>query len=321
MLEAETAWRIGDLALQHSWFWKIYGKHMGFESPNLETELAGMKLRNPIGLAAGYDKNCKLIPALSSMGFGYLVTGTVTKEPKVGNPKPRVIRKKNQNALINALGFPGHGLKEAKKSLSKGIKSSNPTKVIVSVSGVEIEEILECHAELEPLASAIEINISSPNTAGLRAFQNESTLSDLLYEINSQKTKPLLIKMPPFINQNLEDKQKVLGLAQVCVENDVEALTVSNTLPVEADNLAIGRGGLSGSPLFDNTLKMVSSYKEMFGNNIGINACGGISDGKQAFRLLNEGACTLQLLTALVYEGPSIVTKLKKELAHSMTKS
>ena len=123
MLEPEVAWKVGDMALQQSWFWEIYGKYMGFENHNLETELAGIKLTNPVGLAAGYDKNCKLIPGLSAMGFGYLVSGTVTKHPKVGNPKPRVIRRTKQHALINALGFPGQGLKEAKKALKGPIKA------------------------------------------------------------------------------------------------------------------------------------------------------------------------------------------------------
>ena len=322
MLEPEVAWKVGDMALQQSWFWEIYGKYMGFENHNLETELAGIKLTNPVGLAAGYDKNCKLIPGLSAMGFGYLVTGTVTKHPKVGNPKPRVIRRTKQHALINALGFPGQGLKEAKMAIKKGMQSSNVTKVFVSISGVEIEEILECHADLEPLASAIEVNISSPNTAGLRIFQQESKLSELLDQINSQKTKPVLIKMPPFLDSDKgNNAQEVLSLAQVCVEKGVAALTVSNTLPIEDNKLAMGRGGLSGTPLFDNTRRMVSTYKKQFGNTIQINACGGISQGKQAFALLNEGADTVQMLTSLIYEGPSVVNKLKKDLSQFISKN
>ena len=294
---------------------------MGFESFNLETELAGIKLKNPVGLAAGYDKNCKLIPGLSSLGFGYLVTGTVTKEPKIGNPKPRVFRRKEEKALINALGFPGRGLKEAKKAIQKGTKSRNSSKLIVSISGVEIEEILQCHAELEPLVAATEINISSPNTAGLRVFQHETKLSKLLELINNQKTKPVLIKMPPFLTGDSDkSEQEVLTLAQVCVDQGISALTVSNTLPTEYKQLAVGRGGLSGKPLFNNTLRMVGTYKNLFGNKIQINACGGISEGNQAFALLKEGANTIQLLTSLVYEGPSVVNTLKKDLSQLIAK-
>ena len=294
---------------------------MGFESLNLETELAGIKLKNPVGLAAGYDKNCKLIPGLSSLGFGYLVTGTVTKEPKIGNPKPRVFRRKEEKALINALGFPGQGLKEAKKAIQKGTKSRNSSKLIVSISGVEIEEILQCHAELEPLVAATEINISSPNTAGLRVFQHETKLSNLLELINNQKTKPVLIKMPPFLTgDNDKSEREVLTLAQVCVDQGISALTVSNTLPTAAKQLAVGRGGLSGEPLFNNTLRMVGTYKTLFGNKIQINACGGISEGNQAFALLKEGANTIQLLTSLVYEGPSVVNTLKKDLSQLIAK-
>ena len=294
---------------------------MGFESLNLETELAGIKLKNPVGLAAGYDKNCKLIPGLSSLGFGYLVTGTVTKEPKIGNPKPRVFRRKEEKALINALGFPGQGLKEAKKAIQKGTKSRNSSKLIVSISGVEIEEILQCHAELEPLVAATEINISSPNTAGLRVFQNETKLSKLLELINNQKTKPVLIKMPPFLTGDSDKSEReILTLAQVCVDQGISALTVSNTLPTADKQLAVGRGGLSGEPLFDNTLRMVGTYKNLFGNKIQINACGGISEGNQAFALLKEGANTIQLLTSLVYEGPSVVNTLKKDLSQLIAK-
>ena len=315
MLDPETAWGVGDTVLQQSWLWKTYRNYLKFEHPKLHTEFAGIKLDNPVGLAAGYDKNCKLIPGLSAMGFGYLVTGTVTKEPKFGNLKPRITRRKSQNALINALGFPGNGLADAKKALIKGIKSNNGSRIFVSVSGIEIEDILECHSELEPLVDAIEVNISSPNTAGLKVFQHTTKLSELIDQINIQKKKPIMVKMPPMTQDN---QKEILALAEVCVDKNIDSITVANTLPIKEKDLAVGQGGLSGGPLFDNTLRMLNIYKENFDDKIHINSCGGISNGEQAIKLLSEGATTVQLLTSLIYEGPTIVKGIKRNLSEHL---
>ena len=319
-LPPETAWHLSDLGLSQTWFWKMTRNNFQFESDLLASTVAGIPISNPVGLAAGYDKNCKFLSSLEELGFGYVMGGTVTKDPRPGNPKPRVIRLKDRKALINALGFPGNGLTSALAEMLK--LNSRPKKSvrILSVSGTDTPDISECHRELEPFCDAIELNISSPNTTGLRVFQEPSKLRSLLQAVNEKRTKPLLVKMPPYKSEEGTD-ETALNLGRICVEEKVEGLTVSNTIPIEHNGLAIGQGGLSGAPLFENTLAMVKTYKKEFRNTIEINACGGISTGSQAYEALNSGAASIQILTSLIYEGPRVVQNIKRELSELFSKN
>ena len=309
----ETAWHISDMGLSQTWFWKMIGPKLAFDSDLLKSQVAGIPIKNPIGLAAGYDKDCKFLSSLEELGFGYVMGGTVTKEPRPGNAKPRVLRVKDKNALINALGFPGNGLESAISKISR--LESKPQKAvrILSVSGTDTADIVECHRKLEPFCDAIELNISSPNTKGLKIFQESIKLRSLLQGVNEKRTKPLLVKMPPY-NSNEGTDETALNLGRICLEEKVEGLTVSNTMPVEHIGLAVGQGGLSGSPLFENTMEMVKTYKRTFGTQLQINACGGISNGLQAYQALKAGASSIQILTSLIYEGPKVVQYINREL-------
>ena len=317
-LEPETAWHLSDLGLSQTWLWKIMGS--GFEHHNelLKATVAGIPIKNPVGLAAGYDKNCRFLSSLQELGFGYVMGGTVTKDARPGNPKPRVIRLKNQSALINALGFPGDGLERALCEISKMASIPKKSVRIMSVSGTDIPDIAECHRKLEPFCDAIELNISSPNTQGLRIFQESTKLRSLLVEVNQNRSKPLLVKMPPYKSDE-GDHDKTLNLGRICLEEKVESLTVSNTIPIAHNGLAVGQGGLSGSPLFENTLAMVKTYQSEFGDSIEINACGGISNGFQAYEALKAGASSIQILTSLIYQGPRVVQRINKELSELIT--
>ena len=319
-LPPETAWHLSDLGLSQTWFWKMNWVDFKFQSDLLASKVAGLPIKNPVGLAAGYDKNCKFLSSLEELGFGYVMGGTVTKDARPGNPKPRVIRLKDKKALINALGFPGNGLDNALSEVSKLRNHSQKSVRILSVSGTDISDISECHETLEPFCDAIELNISSPNTKGLRVFQEPGKLRSLLQAVNEHREKPLLVKMPPY-NANGGIDENALNLARICVEEKVEGLTVSNTMPVEHQGLAIGQGGLSGPPLFENTISMVKNYKNEFANGIEINACGGISNGSQAYEALKAGAASIQILTSLIYEGPRVVQKINKELNHLFIKN
>jgi dihydroorotate dehydrogenase len=184
--------------------------------------------------------------------------------------------------------------------------------VIVSVSGMTADEIVRCHRRLEPLVDAVELNISSPNTAGLRAFHRPQALADLLNAVNQKRDRPLFVKLPaPAAG---EDADTPLELAEACVANRVEGLTVANTRPAEDGRLATGAGGLSGKLVYDDMLRLVSKVRARVGHGVAINACGGIFTGDDAWRALRAGATTVQLLTGLVYRGPSIAKKVNREL-------
>ena len=318
----ETAQRVADAALKLAPVWRALAPALEYSHPSLKTTVAGLELRNPVGLAAGYDKNCEYLPSLAALGFGYVTGGTVTRAAQPGNPRPRVVRHRRQESLVNSLGFPGHGLDRAAARLHAATGSSSAP-VVASVSGVTVDDIVTCHRRIEPLVSAVEINISSPNTEGLRAFHEGRALVELLEAVTDARRKPLFVKVPPFRSEGDTDDQRndraaVLGLTGVCADNRVDGLTVANTWPVPDAGLAVGRGGLSGKPIFDDMLRMVSEVRSAVGDSVAINACGGIFSGEDAWRALGAGADTVQLLTGLIYRGPGIVRGINKDLARRL---
>ena len=209
------------------------------------------------------------------------------------------------------------GLEVAAHNLERGRESVGDTPIVASVSGTAIGDLVTCHRRLQPLSEAIEVNISSPNTAGLRLFHDTRVLRELLDAINEEKTRPLFIKMPPFptreTDANVHDL--ILSLAEVCVDAGVDALSVANTQPVADDKLAVGSGGLSGKPILDDTVRMVSEVRARVGDAADINACGGIFTAEDARRAMDVGADTVQLLTGMVYRGPRVAAHIARGLA------
>ena len=314
-LEPETAQGLADYVLKKDALWRALAPVLRVSSSSLRTEVAGLHMENPIGLAAGFDKNCEFLPSMAALGFGYVTGGTVTELPQPGNPKPRLLRYPKDESLVNSLGFPSMGLDFAARQLEQNRRAGNRARVVVSVSGVTVDEIVRCHRRLEPLVDAVEINISSPNTAGLVVFQERTALAELLDRVNDGRRKAVFVKLPPYpAGDESEDRDRALALVGACVEHGVGAVTVANSVRVEDPRLAIGAGGLSGKPVFSNVLRMVADIKGEVGEKIAINACGGIFSGEDAWLALQAGATTVQLLTGLVYGGPTIVRRMNQQL-------
>ncbi|MBM3934322.1 MAG: dihydroorotate dehydrogenase (quinone) [SAR202 cluster bacterium] len=323
-LPAETAQKAADLALKQRFVWKAASPALRTTDPRLRADYCGIPLANPLGLAAGFDKNCVMIPGLASMGFGYLTVGTVTEGSRPGNAKPRMFRMPERESLINALGFPGKGLEAAHAALTKARKTSVAAPIVVSVSGTDAGQIVRCHRRLEPLAQAVEVNISSPNTAGLRLFHDAEALADLLAQLNDGRKAPLIIKLPPYPLKGAGEptdeqaREKLLALARLCAKSGVDTLTVANTRPTRDARLAVGAGGLSGRAIFPEMLEMVADVRREVGWKVRINACGGIFTGAEAWQALKAGADTVQLYTALVYRGPGAIRQINRELITAM---
>jgi dihydroorotate dehydrogenase len=279
--------------------------------PDVPITVAGMALRNPVGLAAGLDKQCAYLDSLGNLGFGYVIGGTVTHDARTGNPKPRVLRLPKQSSLMNALGFPGDGLRAAEARLRK--LTNRPANVLVSIAALDEQETRECLTTLEPLVDAIEVNISSPNTAGLRKFQEPVALRSLLDVLNEARTKPLFIKIPPYMNET--ERENVMSLVRACRDAGVTGITVMNTIPVEDARLAMGRGGLSGLAVREDMLRIVPEVRAEVGSKMVIHACGGIATAEDARRALAAGANTVQVYTSMVYRGPGVVGEIVKGLA------
>jgi dihydroorotate dehydrogenase len=275
-------------------------------------KLGSLTLPNPVGLAAGFDKNCEMSRALFQLGFGYLTLGTVTLKPRAGNPKPRIWRYPS-NSLVNSMGLPNIGVQRITTNLSKE-RTKHAWPLMVSVSGLSVEEFTECFHQIEPFADGIELNISSPNTAGVRIFQEPRILSKLLEEIGRVRSlgKPIWVKIPPYFNE--QERENVLDLVDVCVKKSIDGITAINTKRIQEPRASIGTGGLSGPAIFEDMIRIVGEVYSETSGKIPINACGGISSGRNAWRALESGASSVQIYTALIYQGPAVVSKLNREI-------
>ena len=279
----------------------------------LPASAGGIALRNPVGLAAGLDKRCAYLDALADWGFGYVVGGTVTAEARPGNAKPRVLRLPASESTINALGFPGDGLERALRRLERlradGVAAAS---VFVSIAALDEQETLACMTRLARASDGVELNVSSPNTAGLRRFHDPDALRGLLDLLVPARSGPLFVKLPPFTND--AEREHILALARVCRDAGADGVTAANTIPVEDARLATGRGGLSGRAILANMLRMIPDVRDAIGPALTLNACGGVASADDARAALEAGADTVQLYTALVYRGPALVADIVEGL-------
>ena len=312
-LPPEKAHHLGEFSLKRRALWKLLAPYHKTDDHRLKTSLAGVELANPVGVAAGCDKNCEFLSSLMNLGFGYAVGGTVTLEPRKGNPSPRLVRDKKQGSLVNSLGFPGKGAEVILRNLER----CDARPIFLSVAGLTVEEFVECYRLMEPWAKGIEINISSPNTAGLRMFHEPDTFRQLLEQINVVRRKPLLVKIPPYVTD--EGREMVLGLVSIAQRLGADGITAANTRPAKEPRLEVGAGGLSGKPLFQDMLRIVAEVRREVGEGMAINACGGISSPEEALQALKHGADTVQLYTGLIYEGPGVARSINRGLSRYLS--
>jgi len=304
------------MALSVPGVWNAFRPFNGARNSRLSTDLAGISFPTPIGLAAGYDKDCRVLGPVLKLGFGFVTGGTVTLSSRPGNPKPRIARIPDKKALMNSLGFPGQGLEAAVKRL--GRHRSHRDRILVSIAGTMEDEIVECLRRTQPLAAGIELNISSPNTAGLRIFHEPGRLRGLVEGLVADRQVPLFVKLPPW-PRDIDNRRDILKLAETAVDAGADGLVVANTHPVESRRLQTGRGGLSGAPLFEHTELMIADVQALVQGNAAIIACGGVSTAEQVWKLMASGASAVQLYTSFIYEGPGLPSRLNRRLAKLMS--
>ena len=315
----ETAHRIAVWFFKRPWLWRLLRRRLSLEDERLHVRLGPLNLNNPVGLAAGFDKNCEMSKGLLQLGFGYLTLGTITFKPREGNLKPRIWRCPGKS-LVNSMGLPNVGVQQIITNLTKGkAKRSGP--IIMSVSGLSVNEFVECFRQIEPFVDGAELNISSPNTAGVRIFQEVTTLSKLLDEIGKLRSsmKPVWVKIPPYFNE--QEREKVLDIVEVCMKKSVDGITAINTKIVQEPRASIGTGGLSGPPIFEDMIRIVGEVYGQTQGKIPINACGGISSASNVWRALESGASSVQIYTALIYQGPALASKLNRALLQMLQTS
>ncbi len=292
----------------------------------LQTNLFDKNIPNPIGLAAGFDKSAEVYNSLFKFGFGFIEVGTVTPKRQLGNPKPRIFRLEKDQALINRLGFNNDGAEIISKRISNNLPDGflginiGPNKDTKNKE----EDYYTCLSRLSIHAGYITINISSPNTEGLRNFHDQKEMEKLLIGINKIKkdkkiNQQIGIKLSPDINYN--DISKIVELIK---KYNIQGMIISNTTDVNREKLSDTKknekGGLSGKPLKDISTTLIKKFYKETKGKIKIIGVGGVDSGQSAFEKISAGADAVQLYTGMVYKGPGIVKNIKKELISILKK-
>jgi len=288
--------------------------------PMFKSTLFGKEMDNPIGMAAGFDKNAEVYNSLFKLGFGFVEVGTVTPLEQYGNPKPRVFRLVEDQALINRLGFNNLGSENVsnriRSKLNKGLLGINigPNKD----SDDRLNDYLIGLRTFHDIADYITVNISSPNTENLRNFHDETKFHELMNSIQEEKIKikskiPIVVKISPDISE-----EQIGLISKVLLDHKVSAIIVSNTTAKNREKLnnilKHQKGGLSGKPLEEEANKLISKFYKLLKGKVKIIGVGGVDSGESAHRKFLAGASYVQLYTGMVFQGPNIVRKIKKEL-------
>ncbi|PHS28139.1 MAG: dihydroorotate dehydrogenase (quinone) [Robiginitomaculum sp.] len=295
------------------------------DDPILRTNLCGLDLPNPIGLAAGFDKNADVGAAMIRAGFGWVECGTVTPLAQAGNPRPRLFRLTEDGAVINRMGFNNEGLDRFKYNLSAQNEHSTRIGANIGANKTATDRIGDYVTGLKTLwglPSWFTINISSPNTPGLRDLQSKDALYDLLGRImearaglmGNQPSPPIFLKIAP----DLDDLQ-IQEIGEAACHFALDGLIISNTTIARPDSLLSAArsqsGGLSGTPLFARSTSVLRAFKTVTNGKIALIGVGGIASGADAYAKIRAGASAVQLYTAMAFHGPSLVTTIKADLA------
>jgi dihydroorotate dehydrogenase len=315
-------WFPGGAALSRA-IWDI-------EDTRLEKEVFGLKFKNPVGLAAGFDKNAEMISEMANMGFGFIEVGTVTPLPQPGNPKPRMFRLPADCALINRMGFNNFGMDVMADNIAAYRRSASPKQKGVMIGGnigknkntpneEAVGDYVKCFDRLFDLVDYFVVNVSSPNTPGLRALQEKEPLMQLLNTLQQRNSKngisrPILLKIAPDLtNEQLDDIVEIIketGIAGVIATNT----TISRDGLVAAEPLKNEMGGLSGKPLTKRSTEVIRYIHERSNGAFPIIGVGGIHSPEDAIEKLEAGASLIQLYTGFIYEGPGLIKRINKKI-------
>ena len=287
--------------------------------PILRSVVAGIDFPNPLGLAAGFDKNAEAFNAMLNVGFGFVEVGAVTPRAQPGNDRPRVFRLRPDRAVINRYGFNNDGVETIAGRLARGRRGLVGVNLGANKDSVDrTEDFVSNLKRLDGLADFFTVNISSPNTPGLRALQDKAALSDLLARVTAardvmEKSPPLLLKIAP----DLTDEDRA-DIADCVVAYGIDALIISNTTIDRPESLKSvykrEMGGLSGKPLFEPSTALLGEFYGVLKGRVPLVGVGGVSSGRDAYEKILNGAALVQLYTALIYEGPGLVGRILSDL-------
>lgn len=316
--------RLLKVSLELPFFKGLINLFFNYDDPKLERQLFGLTFKNPVGLAAGFDKNAELIDDFSNLGFGFIEIGTLTPKAQPGNDQPRLFRLKKDKALINRMGFNNSGVEKAVEHLrdrkSNVIVGGNIGKNKTTPNDEAANDYITCFHALRNHVDYFVVNVSSPNTPGLRELQEKEPLKNLLKMLldenrKLERQKPILLKIAP----DLEEPQ-LDDILEITAELNLDGLIISNTT-IDRDGLAtsrtkleaVGQGGLSGAPVLEKS-NLILKYIRSVNSDVPIIAVGGIMSADDALAKIEAGANLVQIYTGLVYEGPALVKRINKAL-------
>jgi dihydroorotate dehydrogenase len=300
----------------------LAGRSRQPDDPRLAVDAMGLHFANPIGLAAGFDKNATALDGLARLGFGLVEAGTVTPRPQPGNPRPRLFRLAEDRAVINRMGFNNAGLAAYLANLSRYRRGAVPVGANVGINkdGADPERDYPALIQaVAPLADYVVINVSSPNTPGLRDLQGEARLRAILRAVNQSvpQRPPLLVKLAPDLSE-----QGLAAIVETCVAEHVDGLIVSNTTIARPPGLrsehARQPGGLSGAPLLAASTRVLALAARQAAGRLVLIGVGGIATGADVLAKLRAGASLVQIYTSFAYAGPALVGRLKRELSAAL---
>ena len=297
----------------------------------LSTTLWGRSFANPVGLAAGFDKNAEVIAPMFSFGFGFVEAGTVTPKPQDGNPRPRVFRSPLDQAVINRMGFPNQGMETFRHHFEAFLSAPKRPAGIVGINIGMNKDQTDPASDyralvkyLGPLADYLTVNISSPNTPGLRDLQKKENLRALLTQIMEERAASCAVNMPPLLVKLAPDidETQQQDIAEAALAAGIDGLILTNTTLDRPETLAQPfaneRGGLSGAPVREKSLRVLLNMYALTGGKLPLIGVGGISDGHDAYDKIKAGASLVQLYTALVFKGPGMVEEIKQTLIRNL---
>lgn len=321
-MDAETAHRVTIQGLKTG----LYPACADTDDKHLSVSLWGKTFSNPVGLAAGFDKNAEVIAPMLKMGFGFVEVGTVTPRPQQGNPRPRVFRAPDHNAVINRMGFPNAGLNEFRRNVAR-FRASRPGMVGLNIGmnkdqSEPAQDYTLLIRSLGEFADYLSVNISSPNTPGLRNLQEPEFLKPFLGELITVRNElankpPLLVKLAPDLSEPQQH-----DIAAVLLDVGIDGVILGNTTLDRPDFLPadfrMQKGGLSGAPLCQKSTDVIRNFYTLTQGKLPIIGVGGISSAQDAYDKIRAGASLVQLYSALVYKGPALVNDIKRGLSERL---
>ena len=314
-MDAEAAHNLGMAFLRTplpSLFW---GRRSLVQDERLSVSLGALEVPNPVGIAAGFDKDCEAFRSLSRMGFGYVVCGSVMLHRRPGNPRPRMVRDPDREALWSCMGLPSKGLEHAARSLRR--KGGLPVPLTVNINAESYDDYLKTFETLQPLADAMEVTLFCPNRpADAGDFLQAEVAEPLLADLVRRKEKPLFIKIPGYVGEN--DRSRRLELVRAILKYPVDGVTITPESRMQEKRLSMGAGTLTGRPMLHQLLGVIRDVYSLTGDRFAIKGSGGISTSRDAFEAIGAGASSVEVLTGFVYQGWAMAREINLGLLRMM---